>query len=251
MAERGTATVVRMYGPAAAATYDELTGDHQRSVLRALEALAVPSGPALDVGCGTGALVRSLRRRGMQSTGIDASTEMVRLANRRGPRGAYAVGDATEFSVSMECALVTATFDVVNHLLTTARLRSFLGCAARALSPGGVLLFDAVTPYDIDRNWDGYLHLTRRPTWHLVRHGRRVSPAVGEIEYDFYVRAVGRGWQHHHEIHRLRAWPRAEIERHLKTAGFSRVTCVDAQTLRPPSPRCVRWMFTARRRSRP
>lgn len=245
------ATVVRMYGPAAAETYDELTGDHQRAVLRALQGLHIPPGPALDVGCGTGALVRSLRQRGVQARGIDLSPDMVRIAKSRGPRGAFALGDAADFSVGDECALVTSTFDVTNHLRTDGKLSRFFACAARALAPGGVLLFDAVTPHDIDCNWDGYLHYMRRSMWRLVRWGRKLGPGVGEIEYDFYVRSGSGGWRHHHETHRLRAWPRQEIQRQLRAAGFWRIRCVDAATLRAPATHCIRWLFTAERRPRP
>lgn len=239
--------LTRMYGSAAAATYDELTGRHLRSVLRAVRGLGVAKGPAIDVGCGTGALVRELRQRGFHSTGIDASPHMVRIANRIGPRGAYVVGDAAHFGGAGTCVLVTATFDVTNHLLTAPRLSKFFACAARALAPGGALLFDTVTPHDIDCNWEDYLHYTRRPSWRLVRTGRRVGPATGEIEYDFFVRSGRSSWRHHHEAHRLRAWSRAEIQRRLEVAGFRRIRCVDAATLRAPGRRCVRWLFTAHR----
>ena len=239
-----------MYGSAAAATYEELTGSHLRSVLRAVRGLRVAKGSAIDVGCGTGALVRELRRLGFQSKGIDASPHMVRTANRIGPRGAYAVGDATRFVGNGGCTLVTATFDVTNHLLTGRRLSRFFACAARTLAPGGALLFDTLTPHDIDCNWRDYLHYTRRPDWRLVRTGRRIGPATGEIEYDFFLRA-GSAWRHHHERHRLHAWPRAEIRRRLQAAGFSWVRCMDAATLGAPGRRCVRWLFTAQRRSAP
>ena len=42
------------------------------------------SGPTIDLGCGPGRLVRALRERGLDSLGVDNSTEAVRLAQSRG-----------------------------------------------------------------------------------------------------------------------------------------------------------------------
>jgi len=44
---------------------------------------AVVRGPALDLGCGEGLLVRRLARRVDSVTGVDASGEMIRLAHER------------------------------------------------------------------------------------------------------------------------------------------------------------------------
>lgn len=237
-----------MYGQAAAATYDDLTGNHLDAVLRAIRSLRVRPGLAVDVGCGTGALVRELNRRGWRARGIDSSPDMIRIARRRGPKGVFAVGDATRLRVSQEIDLVTATFDVTNHLRSSRRLSRLFACASKALRPGGALLFDCVTPHDIDRNWGGYLQYTCRPRWRLVRYGRRLAPSTGEIVYDFFVPS-GRGtMRHQREIHRLRAWSRRELRAMLREAGFRRIRCVDAATLAPPASSCVRWMFLAERR---
>lgn len=240
-------TDARMYGSIAAETYDELTGSHQRAVLKAIRSLAIPAGRAIDVGCGTGALVRALNSCGWRAHGIDASEDMVRAARRLGPRGAFAVGEATSFRARGGHDLVTATFDVANHLITSRRLSSFFASACRALRPGGVLLFDAVTPYDINRNWDSYLQYTCRPGWRLVRYGRRVRPSTGEIVYDFFLPRGGGAWTHHREMHRLHAWSRRDIAAMLRDRGFCRVRCVDAASLGIPRADCVRWMFTAKR----
>lgn len=42
------------------------------------------AGPTIDLGCGPGRLVQALRERGLDSLGVDNSTEAVRLARSRG-----------------------------------------------------------------------------------------------------------------------------------------------------------------------
>jgi SAM-dependent methyltransferase len=143
--------------------------------------------------------------------------------------------------------LVTATFDVFSHLHSAMLARAFLRGAARSLRPGGTLLFDAITPHDIDRNWVDYVHYLRRDRWKLVRFGRRVAPGVGELHYEWFVRGHNGRWRHQKECHRLRAWPRAQVQSWLQSSGFTHIRCMDAGTLRAPGRACVRWLFTARR----
>ena len=234
-----------MYGPAAAEHYERMTGAHLDRVLAMVRRL--PPGDALDVGCGTGALVRALRQAGWRARGIDRSRHMVSQARRRGPRAAFSQGDATRLPRLPSVDLVTATFDVFSHLQAAAQARAFLRGAARSLRPGGTLLFDAITPHDIDRNWVDYVHYVRRDRWRLVRFGRRVAPGVCELRYDWFVRERDGRWRHQHERHRLRAWTRAQVQSWLRSVGFGRIRCMDAATLRTPGRACVRWLFMASR----
>ncbi len=235
------------YSHAIAQLYDELTGDHLHRVVDLLNGLAPRPGRALDVGCGTGSLVRRLTAAGWRAEGLDRSTGMIRRARTLDPDGRYSVGDATRFDRSAALDLVTATFDVVNHLASVAALRCFLRSAARSLSPRGLLLFDSVTPRDIDRNWADSLHYVRRPDWTLVRFARRLGPSRGELHDHYYIRTPGDLFRRHVQVQPIRAWPRASIESLLESSGFDSVKCIDARTLRAPRPACVRWIFLARR----
>ncbi len=90
----------------------------------------------LDAGCGTGGMTRSLARRG-RVTGIDLSTEALRLARRRSlNRLTRASIGALPFR-SGEFDLVTS-FDVLYHLDVQDDLAA-LAELRRVLRPGGVL----------------------------------------------------------------------------------------------------------------
>src|SRR5437764_2669362 len=109
---------------------------YQRRLLR-----FVPDrcGPALDVGCGTGLLARTLASRCAHVTGIDLSPVMVAEAGRRSAGVGnvdYMVGDVMTAPIGDGGFDLVATIAVLHHLPLApalARLRDLL-------RPGGLLL---------------------------------------------------------------------------------------------------------------
>ncbi len=87
------------YGPTAVRIYqmlfDPLIFPLRPHVTRLCRTLGVKS--ALDIACGTGAQCRALAHTGIRATGLDLSSEMIRLASRHEtPDTAYVEGSAYE-----------------------------------------------------------------------------------------------------------------------------------------------------------
>jgi ubiquinone/menaquinone biosynthesis C-methylase UbiE len=94
----------------------------------------------LDVGCGPGHVTRALARRGYDTTGVDRSLRLLRIARRnarreglemkfeRSPSDKLPFGDA-EF----DCAIATGVIYWVEHPLATLR------DMVRVVRPGGVI----------------------------------------------------------------------------------------------------------------
>jgi SAM-dependent methyltransferase len=100
----------------------------------------------LDVGCGTAASCIAFAGRGYQVTGVDASPEMLAQARSKSELGDVRLVLADMRELPPELVgfdVVNWTGDVVNHLLTAEDVRAATGASARALRPGGVLVFDA------------------------------------------------------------------------------------------------------------
>ena len=132
-----------------------------------------PGFRVLEVGCGTGAVLRALERACPRGTvvGMDFFGEGLRHAHRRGSRLVQADLHAPPFAVGFD---LVGLFDVVEHLPDDVGVLSDL---ARLLAPGGALLVTVPAGREL---WSWYDE--------AVRHRRRYEPAelaarLGEAGY--------------------------------------------------------------------
>ncbi|HEY5188070.1 MAG TPA: class I SAM-dependent methyltransferase [Solirubrobacteraceae bacterium] len=106
-----------------------------------LEQLTEPAGKdVVDIGCGTGALVRELSARGARVTGVEISDGQLERARAHpeAGQGRYLVGRAEQMPLDAE-AVDVAVFMRALHHVPVAHHRAALGECRRILRPGGVL----------------------------------------------------------------------------------------------------------------
>ena len=99
----------------------------------------------LDLGCGTGNHALILAERGYRVTGVDSSSGMLRVAQRKArgrPNLAFVQADMRRFDLGRMFDLAICMDDAFTHLLTERDLRSHLRSVRRHLSPGGVYVFE-------------------------------------------------------------------------------------------------------------
>jgi 2-polyprenyl-3-methyl-5-hydroxy-6-metoxy-1,4-benzoquinol methylase len=155
---------------------EDATGVIYRRDLRPL--LPPPSaGPVVDIGCGSGQLVRRLLADGYDATGIDVSPEQVALAHAAG-LSPVRHGDYRELLREHpgELAAVTAT-DLLEHLTKPEVLATFDAVAA-ALRPGGRFVArvpNAVSPFGGHIRYGDFTH----ETWYTARSVRQLAAAAG------------------------------------------------------------------------
>jgi ubiquinone/menaquinone biosynthesis C-methylase UbiE len=103
---------------------------------------ALPAGDpvVVDVGCGDGALVRHLARRGARAIGVEIGSEPLARARAHPPVGAerYEHGGAQALPLDDRSADVVVFANSLHHV-PTELLDTALAEAARVLRPGGVL----------------------------------------------------------------------------------------------------------------
>ena len=99
-----------------------------------------PGARVLDLGCGTGALLETLRGAGLEGYGIDVSPEMIAVAERRLGPGAVRVQRLQDVEEREAYdALVSLSFPF-NYCADVPEARKALADFHRALRPGGLLL---------------------------------------------------------------------------------------------------------------
>lgn len=131
--------------------YDTFNTDRSDLAFYLPLVMAAPS--VLDVGCGTGALLRSAREAGHAGrlTGLDPAAAMLDVA-RREPSIEWVRGTLGPVAFQREFDLVVMTGHAFQVLLTDAELRAFLTAVREALTDGGRFGFETRNP--LVRPWE-------------------------------------------------------------------------------------------------
>jgi 2-polyprenyl-3-methyl-5-hydroxy-6-metoxy-1,4-benzoquinol methylase len=135
------------------------------------------TGPVVDIGCGSGELVRCLSDDGYEAAGIDVSPEQVKLACAAG-LSTVRHGDYRGLLRERpgEFAAVTAT-DLLEHL-TKAEVLDTFDAVAAALRPGGRFVArvpNAVSPFGGHIRYGDFTH----ETWYTAGSVRQLAAAAG------------------------------------------------------------------------
>jgi SAM-dependent methyltransferase len=133
----------------------------------------------VDIGCGSGQLVRCLLADGYDAAGVDISPQEVALARAAG-LGQVRHGDYRELLAQRpgELAAITAT-DLLEHLTKPEVLAAF-DAAVTALRPGGRFVArvpNAVSPLGGHVRYGDFTH----ETWYTARSIRQLAAASGLV----------------------------------------------------------------------
>lgn len=94
----------------------------------------------LEPGCGSGRMLDSLARRGIEAVGIDLSAQMLALARARlGNRAEVSLADMADFDLGRTFGGAISPINTLLHL-TPNQLALHLDCVARHLEPGACYL---------------------------------------------------------------------------------------------------------------
>lgn len=127
----------------------------------------------LEVGCGTGYWLASLRPASKQLYGLDLSAGMLAQASSREERLALARGRACQLPFASACADLVYCVNAIHHF---RRQRDFVFEARRLLRPGGALVVAGMDPRAHRHRWYVYDYfagtyetdLDRFPSWGMV-----------------------------------------------------------------------------------
>ena len=137
------------YGPDLAATHDEgytsFVLKAAPNVLAILKKNGVHRGRVVDLGCGSGQWPEKFVGAGYDAWGIDVSAAMIRLARRRVSGATFVRGSFVETTLPA-CEAVTAIGEPINYLDSRGSFVRVFRNVFKALSPGGLFIFDLYEP---------------------------------------------------------------------------------------------------------
>ncbi len=133
--------------PHLAALYDPSQGCQDRDDFQFYHPLVMAARSVLDVGCGTGSLLRWARDSGHRGrlVGLDPAVGMLQIARRRDDVE-WVDGDLATTSWNREFDLAIMTGHAFQVLLSDADLLTALRAAVGALKPDGRFVFETRNP---------------------------------------------------------------------------------------------------------
>lgn len=139
--------------PALAGLYDLWAAGPRRADLGFYLPMVMCAGSVLDVGCGTGELLRLARQAGHTGRlcGLDPAPAMLALARQR-PDVEWVPGDAASAAGHGEFDLVVMTGHAFQVLVSDDQIRAALAAIRLALAPGGRFAFETRNP--LARAWE-------------------------------------------------------------------------------------------------
>ena len=168
-----------------AAVYDRFYPPERRADFAFYLPLALAARSVLDVGCGTGALLRLAREAGHTGRlcGLDPASGMLNQARQR-PDIEWVHGDLSSVKWQREFALVVMTGHAFQELVTDDKIHAALTVIRAALTDDGCFAFETRNPRD--RAWERwaaeYSGAVTDATGALVRCAYHVElPVTGDI----------------------------------------------------------------------
>jgi len=238
---------------ALAESYDRLTNDVQyKAIFRYVQKLLKRNGKkpkrVLDLACGTGSLSMLFADKGYEVLGLDASEEMLTVAAAKAAEAElnplFIQGWMQRFRLPAPVDLVVCGLDSMNYLTKPTQFKKTLENAFRALNPGGMFIFDLITP-DKFRTLDGQVFLDEDDdvycVWRAEFNEKNHIMCYG---MDIFQRH-GNAWSRSYEEHQEYAYELNDVLVWLTEAGFKNIELFGDRTLEAPSEGAQRVYFAA------
>jgi len=130
----------------------------------------------LDLGTGTGGLLKEFRDDIEILVGLDSSSDMLEVAKTKLPEAEFIEGDMSDFNLDRKFDVIVCMFDAINHLKDIDRWEGLFASASRHLNRGGQFIFDTHTIASLSR---------------LVTYKDGLSWPVGDGLYNYKARRSG------------------------------------------------------------
>jgi len=107
----------------------------------------------LEVACGTATVGLALSKRGYVVDGLDASEEMLAVAQHKAKREQVKMNfyrqDMSDMKLNKKYDVIVVPCDGVNYLLEEATVKQFFSRVVAHLKPNGIFIFDLSTHYKL------------------------------------------------------------------------------------------------------
>ncbi len=227
---------------ALAASYDRLTNDvdYEATVAfywQLLDREGLAPRTAVDLACGTGSVTLLLAQKGLQTTGVDMSPEMLCMATQKADSGKnrpmFACQKLQDLRLPRGVDLAVCALDSMDYIIDPKDCQEAIRRVYKALNPGGCFIFDVNTPEKL-KAMDGEVFLDEDDDVYCVWRGEFDEDTnICTYWMDLFQRQDD-VWYRSYEEHREYAYSAQQLVSYLKAAGFTSIEVFGDRKLTPP-----------------
>ena len=201
----------------------------------------------LDLACGTGSITVPMAQMGYEMTGIDLSSEMLALAQKKAEdarvRIRFSEQNIALFDAGIGFDAAICSFDGYNYLTSPKDVASSFARVYETLHEGGMFIFDVSTPYKYENilsdNAFVYEYDDLFLSWQNFYNKKS---ALCDFYLTFFIKENG-AWHRVDETQRQRRYLLPRLTKMLKDAGFTIFETVSDLAFSPVSETSDRAFF--------
>lgn len=229
--------------------YDEWCG----RIADTLKEYGIEKGLVLDLGCGTGSMTERLAACGFDMIGVDASEEMLELADEKrresGQDILYLLQDMREFELYGTVRAIVSVCDSLNYIPEEEELLQVFRLAHNYLDLDGVFLFDMNTVYKYEKVLgESTIAENREEGSFIWENYYDEQEHLNEYDLTIYIREADGRYSRFEETHFQRAYETERILELLDEAGFQTEKLLDADTKEAAGSQTERIFVAARKK---
>lgn len=222
-----------------------------RYLCRLLEQYNIRNGLVAELGCGTGTLTELLSASGYDMIGIDASADMLELAQAKKNEShqdiLYLLQDMRAFELYGTVRAFISFCDSLNYITDPSELETVFRLVNNYLDPKGCFIFDVHTPYYYQTVLgDTTIAEDREHQSFIWENEEDLETGIHASTLTLFIEETPTLYRKYQETHFQKGYSLSEIRQLLTTAGMEYITAYDELSFKAPTPKSTRIHVIAR-----
>lgn len=206
----------------------------------------------LELACGTGIQSVRFSQAGFDVTGLDLSSDMLKIAEKRAASAKQKIdfieGNMLDLSKAGQYDFITCYSDSICYMQDEVEVGDVFKEVYNALNEDGVFIFDVHSTYQTDEVFPGYSYHENAEEFAMLWDTYEdEAPHSIVHELTFFIKEADDSFSRHDEVHEERTYEVLTYDILLEQAGFKSFKLFADFEDKAPTETSTRWFFVAQK----